>query len=396
MANLLIKISIAAIALLAILFQIYLKEAIWLGFGINRTIQPLSSFPYQCRKIVHHRLEACEDMYLSQSTRQLFLACSDPIARKQWQPNVGYRNISGRSQRDAIVALDIDKPVDNGFEFRALRTPVFEGTAGDGLFNLAGFSGVEQANGVIDLFLVNLRPSVDADGKLADQYVHGGNATIEHFVTGPDATQMNHIRTYSHVGILTPNRVAALDDKTFYISNDHGPHKFGWRHHLSMILGFSDVTFCDTRSCKRVASKLQFPNGLVIKDSILYLPDSITGRLYIYRILPNRDLVKVDEVNLGYGVDNASIDENGDIWIAAFPIGVEIFKAYDDPYNAHPPSTVLRVRKVKGEYVVEKIVEDAKGEVLPAATTVVHDAKTGRLFLSSVISPFIAVCEPKL
>jgi hypothetical protein len=86
MANLLIKISIAAIALLAILFQIYLKEAIWLGFGINRTIQPLSSFPYQCRKIVHHRLEACEDMYLSQSTRQLFLACSDPIARKQWQP----------------------------------------------------------------------------------------------------------------------------------------------------------------------------------------------------------------------------------------------------------------------------------------------------------------------
>ncbi|KAI3578482.1 hypothetical protein IWW34DRAFT_465873 [Fusarium oxysporum f. sp. albedinis] len=396
MANLLIKISIAAIALLAILFQIYLKEAIWLGFGINRTIQPLSSFPYQCRKIVHHRLEACEDMYLSQSTRQLFLACSDPIARKQWQPNVGYRNISGRSQRDAIVALDIDKPVDNGFEFRALRTPVFEGTAGDGLVNLAGFSGVEQANGVIDLFLVNLRPSVDADGKLADQYVHGGNATIEHFVTGPDATQMNHIRTYSHAGILTPNRVAALDDKTFYISNDHGPHKFGWRHHLSMILGFSDVTFCDTRSCKRVASKLQFPNGLVIEDSILYLPDSITGRLYIYRILPNRDLVKVDEVNLGYGVDNASVDENSDIWIAAFPIGVEIFKAYDDPYSAHPPSTVLRVRKVKGEYVVEKIVEDAKGEVLPAATTVVHDAKTGRLFLSSVISPFIAVCEPKL
>jgi hypothetical protein len=132
--------------------------------------------------------------------------------------------------------LDIDKPVDNGFEFRALRTPVFEGTAGDGLVNLAGFSGVEQANGVIDLFLVNLRPSVDADGKLADQYVHGGNATIEHFVTGPDATQMNHIRTYSHAGILTPNRVAALDDKTFYISNDHGPHKFGWVNTLIPIL----------------------------------------------------------------------------------------------------------------------------------------------------------------
>ncbi|KAF5252635.1 hypothetical protein FANTH_2530 [Fusarium anthophilum] len=354
MASLFIQTSIAAIAILAIFFQIYLKEAIWLGFGINRTIQPLSEFPYQCRKIVLHRLEACEDMYLSQSTRQLFLACSDPIARKQWQPNVGYRNISGRSERDAIVALDIDKPTDNGFEFRTLITPSFEGTAGDGLVNLAGFSGVEQENGDIDLFLVNLRPAIDADGKLADQYVHGGNATIEHFVTGPQATEMKHVRTYADHGITTPNRVAALGDKSFYISNDHGPHKFGW------------------------------------------LPDSITGRLYIYRILPNKDLEKIDEVNLGYGVDNASIDENGNIWIAAFPIGVEIFKAYDDPYNAHPPSTVLRVRKVEGEYVVEKVLEDAKGEVLPAATTVVHDTKTGRLFLSSVISPFIAVCELKL
>ncbi|KAF4946717.1 hypothetical protein FGADI_10921 [Fusarium gaditjirri] len=396
MANLLIKLSIAAIAVFALLFQIYLKEAIWLGFGINRTIQPLSEFPYQCRKIVHHRLEACEDMYLSSSTRQLFLACSDPFARKQWQPNFGYRNISGRSQRDAVVALDIDKPIDNGFEFRALRTPGFEGTAGDGLLNFAGFSAVEQGNGVTGLFLVNLRPSIDAEGKLADQYVHGGNATVEHFVTDPQATEMKHVGTYAHQGIATPNRVAALDDGTFYISNDHGPHKTGWRHHLSMILGFSDVTFCDAQSCKPVASKLQFPNGLAIKDNILYLPDSITGRLYIYRIHPNKDLEKIDEINLGYGVDNASIDENGDIWIAAFPIGVEIFKAYDDPYNAHPPSTVLRVRKVEGEYVVEKMLEDADGEVLPAATTVVHDAKTGRLFLSSVISPFIAVCEPKL
>nr|RBR02280.1 hypothetical protein FVER53263_10110 [Fusarium verticillioides] len=390
------KISIAATALLAILFQIYLKEAIWLGFGINRTIQPLSDFPYQCRKIVHHRLEACEDMYLSQSTRQLFLACSDPFARGQWQPNVGYRNVSGRSQRDAIVALDIDKPVDNGFAFRTLKTPDFEGTAGDRLINLAGFSGVEQDNGDIDLFLVNLRPSIDADGKLVDQYFHGGNATIEHFATGPQATEMKHVRTYANHGIATPNRVAAMNDKSFYISNDHGPYKFGWRHHLSMILGFSDVTFCDTQSCKTVAPNLQFPNGLVIKENILYLPDSITGRLYIYRILPNKDLEKINEVNLGYGVDNASIDENGDIWIAAFPIGVEIFKAYDDPYNAHPPSAVLRVRKIWGEYVVEKVLEDAKGEVLPAATTVVHDARTGRLFLSSVISPFIAVCEPKL
>ncbi|KAF4337150.1 serum paraoxonase arylesterase [Fusarium beomiforme] len=395
MVKLLVKIGIPAIALLAILFQIYLKDAIWLGFGIGRTLQPLSQFPYQCRRIVHSNLEACEDMWLSRSTRQLFLACSDPIARKQWHPNVAYLNVSGRSQRDAIVALDIDKPVGNGFEFRALKTSGFSGTAGDGLLNFAGFSGIEK-NAAIDLFLVNMRPSIDGEGKLVDQYVHGGNVTIEHFATGPEATEMKHVRTYAHTGIDTPNRVAALGDKTFYISNDHGPHKLGWRHHMSMILGYADITFCDTESCKKVAPNLKFPNGIAIKDDILYLPDSMTGRLYIYRILPNKDLEKIDEINIGYAIDNASIDEDGDIWIAAFPIGVEIFKAYDDPYNARPPTTVLRVREKEGKYTVEKIIEDGEGEVLPAATTVMHDVKTGRLFLSSVISPFIAACEPRI
>jgi arylesterase/paraoxonase len=42
----------------------------------------------------------------------------------------------------------------------------------------------------------------------------------------------------------------------------------------------------------------------------------------------------------------------------------------------------MRVRKTLNGYEVIKILEDGKGEILPAATTVVHDAVTGRLFLS--------------
>lgn len=43
---------------------------------------------------------------------------------------------------------------------------------------------------------------------------------------------------------------------------------------------------------------------------------------------------------------------------------------------------------------VKKVLEDWEGEVLPGATAVVHDAKTGRVFLSGVVSPFVTVCEP--
>jgi arylesterase/paraoxonase len=34
--------------------------------------------------------------------------------------------------------------------------------------------------------------------------------------------------------------------------------------------------------------------------------------------------------------------------------------------------------------------------VLPAASTVVHDVKTGNLWLSGFASKFITVCEPKV
>ena len=59
----------------------YLKTPILLGIGLGVTIQPISDFSYQCRRIYSPRLEACEDMWLSESTRQLFLACSEPEAR---------------------------------------------------------------------------------------------------------------------------------------------------------------------------------------------------------------------------------------------------------------------------------------------------------------------------
>lgn len=174
------------------------------------------------------------------------------------------------------------------------------------------------------------------------------------------------------------------------------------------------MTYChkDT-GCKKAAGGFKFPNGLARgRDGLIYVPNSLTGMIHIFKVLPNHELEKVDEVFAGYSIDNLNMDRDGDFYIAAFPRGIDIFMAYEDPYNAYPAATALRLRKVEGKYVVEKVIEDGDGEALPAATTVIHDAKTGRLFFSSefsgssmcangmltfpgVISPFISVCEPK-
>lgn len=157
------------------------------------------------------------------------------------------------------------------------------------------------------------------------------------------------------------------------------------KYNLSPLLKNGDAILCGAETgCKTVAQNIQWPNGIIRdKNNLIYIPCSLSGTIFIYRVLSDNTLKKVDEVKTGYSIDNLSVDANGDIWAAAFPAALAIFKVYEDPYNSVAPTTVLRVRKVDGKYVVDKAIEDGEGEFLPATTTVVHDAKTGRLFFSS-------------
>jgi arylesterase / paraoxonase len=87
MAGLLFKVFAALlVAAGAVLYQMDFYRAIIGALALRRTIEPLAAFPYQCRRVYDERLRACEDMWLSESTRQFFLVCSDPLARNQWMP----------------------------------------------------------------------------------------------------------------------------------------------------------------------------------------------------------------------------------------------------------------------------------------------------------------------
>ncbi|KAM0334501.1 hypothetical protein ACHAQA_001530 [Verticillium albo-atrum] len=316
-------------------------------------------------------------------------------------PNGGKFDPSGRSQRDAIVVLDLDLPTPDGTVIRSLKTPGYTGTVGDGLLNLAGFTGVEsveKGETTITLLLVDNHPPVDplTGQAILDQGQVGANSTIEVFETGSHATELKHVRTYADGQISTPNRVAALSTDSFYISNDHGQDKVGLRHHLGLFMDTGDVTFCSAKAgCRMVAGGFRFPNGLAHgPNGLLYVPSAATGVIHVFQVLEDNNIEQIDVIKTGYSIDNVSVDQNGDLFVAAFPIGLGVLKAFNDPRNSFPPAAVLRVRKGADGYIVEKILEDAKAEVLPAATTALHDVKTGKIFLSSVVSPFIAVCEP--
>lgn len=78
--------SVGAALLIAVLYQLYLKELVFDIVGIGRVLQPIEDFPYSCRRIQHEYLEGCEVMWLDDEARVLYLACSGSLSRCHWNP----------------------------------------------------------------------------------------------------------------------------------------------------------------------------------------------------------------------------------------------------------------------------------------------------------------------
>ncbi|KAL2278407.1 hypothetical protein FJTKL_14502 [Diaporthe vaccinii] len=399
MANL-ARVGLGIAVLGAVLSQVPITRSIWtllsLGLAIGKFLQPISDFPsYQCRRIHDPLLQACEDMWLSEATRQLFLACSDSEARNRWMPSETKLDLAGRSTRDAIIVMDLET-----LDFKSTSMAGFSGTAGDGTINFAGFVGVELDDGASEFFITNFRPSVDRNGEIVPaQAAVGGNATIEVFRLLPNIDSLQHIRTVADPAIATPNRVAVAGGKGFYLTNDHGQNRIGWKNTLSPILLTGDVTFCPDEPfspCRVVSEGYGYPNGLIrsLVDGLIYVPESAQGGITVLRPTADNSLEVIDKIHLPYAIDNLSEDQDGTLWAAILPRGIEIMKQAANPHHYFPSSSVFRLSRDKGgKFITEKVLEDSDGSVLPGTTTVVHDARTRKLFLGGAFSPFITICD---
>ncbi|MCJ1444862.1 MAG: hypothetical protein MMC23_005365 [Stictis urceolatum] len=385
-------------ALGGLLFQ-PVKELAFTSLGVARRVQPISDFPYTCRKLEHPQLQACEDLYIDEKGRDLYLACSAPLNRKHWQPAVDRLNRTGRAKTDHFSVLDLDEPGKDGlFGLRTLKTSGYAGTNGDGVLDLHGFDAEAIGGSKLRFWVVNHRPPLDlTTGKEIDAFKTGLNSTIEVFELPRSGDTLEHKYTYAHPQIRTPNRLAATGENGFVMTNDKSV-KVGFRRELDLLIGGGNLVHCEAGRCQPgISGTLKFPNGITRshKDGLYYVPSSADGTVTVFTQMPQGTLAQVDKIFVGQPMDNLAVDKNGDVWAAAFPKVLQLFSGFEDPFDTRTPSAAFRIRKVGEGYEVEKAIEDRDGEVLPAATSVVHDATTGRLFFGGVFSPFVTVCDPK-
>lgn len=154
---------------------------------------------------------------------------------------------------------------------------------------------------------------------------------------------------------------------------------------------------------------MKMPNGVIrAKDGLIYVANTIPGEILVFSLTDEHRLVQVDSIHIGLPLDNLSIDSEGNIFAAAFPkayrwtestknpdtwVPTAIFKISRKDKTGYGKFSRKEVKKYEGGYVVEKIIEDDGGE-LPASTVAVHDPKTGKVFLSGILS-FVSVCETR-
>jgi hypothetical protein len=225
-------------------------------------------------------------------------------------------------------------------------------------------------------------------------------------------TKILNLFAHTLISISPPRIVSPPSVQlSFYVANDHGKNKLGvvsrdttsgtvqkdsfylmipqQGHHLSPFIGTGDVTFCSEESgCTIVAEGLHFPNGLTLgRDGLIYVPSSMFGTIDVFKPAPNKRLQRVDQIKTGFSIDNVSADRMGSSSSRHSPRVLVVLEAYNDPWNHRAPAAGLRIQQSEngfhGSYILDRVIEDGFGEVLPAATTVVHDVQTGRLFFSS-------------
>lgn len=233
----------------AFFYQFHIKDLLTITFGVGRVMQSIDEFPFDCRRIEHPRLEACEDIWLDDEERTLYAACAGTQGRLAWNQAYVTRfpaadtwrmkfasgltfgrmekvNSTGRRPGGSeFIALDVDNPGADGlFNFRAIKpTGNYRGATGDMELDLLGFDAHIVDESTIQFYFVNQRPPVGPSNEIIDASKTGDNSTVEIFEMKRGQDTMRHVRTIFSSAIWTPNRIAALGDGSgaFLVTNDH-------------------------------------------------------------------------------------------------------------------------------------------------------------------------------
>jgi arylesterase / paraoxonase len=242
-----------------------------------------------------------------------------------------------------------------------------------------------------DFFPHGVSLHVGADGRATLLVVNHerGRNTIEVF--GWDGTTLSHQKTLADPLLISPNDVHALDHERFFVTNDHA-NPPGWARTIEEYLQreISNVLYYDGARFREAVGGIGLPNGVNASPDgrTLYVASTITGSIRVFDLDPmHGTLTPKGRIEIGSGVDNIDVDDEGRLWVAAHPKLLTFVRYASDP-TALAPSQVFRIEPATRH--VTEVYLDLGARLSGASVGAFHD---GRLLIGPVFDPRFLDCR---
>ncbi len=204
--------------------------------------------------------------------------------------------------------------------------------------------------------------------------------------------ELNHIKSVSGKGLISPNDILAVDIDKFYISNDHiAKSEFMGLMETFFMLSIANITYFNGENFFIADNFIAFPNGLAISDDgkTVYSSSTIGQSLKIYsRNIESGHLKKIDEIRISSGLDNLDMDENGKLWLGAHP-KLLAFMNHATDENVISPSEIYTI-DTYNDYKVDKVFLD-KGNLISGSSVAAKYRNT--ILIGTVFEDFILRCN---
>ncbi len=207
----------------------------------------------------------------------------------------------------------------------------------------------------------------EAEGVRRLFVVNEANASVELFDVGADG-DLTHLETFSERRLTSPNNVAAVGPRSFYVTNDTTPHRDTVlaRAHFLARTGAGHILYQDGVAWRMAAGGLRFANGVDVSPDgeRLYAAETSGMAVRVYdRDIDTGALALMREIPLAAAPDNLNADETGDVWVGALPRPLDLPRIGADR-EARTASEVIRLR---ASGFIESVYRDP-GEELSAST----------------------------
>lgn len=195
-----------------------------------------------------------------------------------------------------------------------------------------------------------------------------------------------HLNTYVSDLMFSPNDLVAIDQNSFYVTNDHGYKKGTLLRTLEDYLRLpkSYVLYFDGKEFSIVIEGQRYANGINVSNDgrKLYVSQTTGQELSTYSILETGNVELIDVLPIKSGLDNIEVAKDGRIWIGSHPKMLDFVAHAKDASNISP-SQVFVVEFIDGNNASVKEVFLDDGSIISGSSVAVpykNDIFIGAVF----------------